>query len=77
MATCPRCKGHLTDNHRCPRRPAVVAAEIVAVGIVGALCGLLVVALFDPKGKVAELDTISMVGGALLAIALDRGLRRH
>jgi len=77
MATCPRCKGHLTDNHRCPRRPAVVAAEIVAAGIVGALGGLLVVALFDPNGKVAELDTVSMVGGALLAIALDRGLRRR
>src|SRR3954471_18101709 len=24
MATCPRCKGHLTDTHVCPPRPYMV-----------------------------------------------------
>ena len=30
MATCPQCKGHLTEGHRCPRRRIYVVAEIVA-----------------------------------------------
>src|SRR6185436_7317715 len=29
MATCPRCKGHLTDTHRCPKSRVMVALEIV------------------------------------------------
>ena len=30
MATCPRCRGHLTDSHVCPSRPARTAAELIA-----------------------------------------------
>src|SRR6476620_6608529 len=51
MATCPRCKGHLTDSHRCPRRPVVVAAEIVVTAVIGGVAGLLLVVMFDPTGR--------------------------
>lgn len=72
MATCPRCKGHLTDSHRCPRRPAWVAAEIIACGIVGGLIGLLLLAAFTSQDN---LDAIGIVTGAVVAIGVNRILR--
>jgi hypothetical protein len=75
MATCPHCKGHLTDTHRCPRRPAVVVAEIVFAAVLGGFSGLLLVAIFDPRGQVANLDTIAIVVGAIAGVGLDRALR--
>jgi hypothetical protein len=76
MATCPYCKGHLTDHHRCPRRPAVVAAEIVVAAFLGGFGGLLLVAMLDPRGQFTQIDTIAIVAGALGAVALARRLRR-
>ena len=76
MATCPRCKGHLTDSHKCPRRPAIVAAEIVAAGLGGGFIGLVLVALFDRAGQITDTDySISVIAGALIAIGLQRALR--
>lgn len=75
MATCPRCKGHLTDSHRCPRRPLFVAAEITAAALAGGFAGLLLVALFDPQGQITDVDTISVVAGALIAVGMNRALR--
>jgi hypothetical protein len=76
MATCPHCKGHLTDHHRCPRRPAVVAAEIVVAGFFGGFGGLVLVALLDPRGHLTQVETIAIIAGAAAAIALARRLRR-
>lgn len=75
MATCPRCKGHLTDNHRCPKRPLFVAAEILVWALAGAFGGLLLVALFDPHGQITDLDSILAVAGALTAVGLQRLFR--
>jgi uncharacterized membrane protein len=76
MATCPRCKGHLTDSHRCPRRPTIVAAEMIATALAGALIGLLLVAIFDRAGQISDGDySISVIAGALIAIGLHRALR--
>lgn len=74
MATCPRCKGHLTDSHRCPRRPLVAAAEILASALAGGLAGLLLVVLFDPHGQ-PQLDILAIVAGAMIAVGIDRTLR--
>jgi hypothetical protein len=76
MATCPRCKGHLTDSHRCPRRPVIVAAEMIAAALGGAFIGLLLVAIFDRAGQITDADySISVIAGALIAIGLHRALR--
>ena len=75
MATCPRCKGHLTEGHRCPRRRSIVALEIVASALVGAFLGWFVLAAFDPRGQAADLDTMSMLSGGLVGIAINRFLR--
>ena len=75
MATCPYCKGHLNDGHRCPRRRGVVVAEVIVTAIGGGLAALLLLAAFDPRGQATDLDTISFVGGAIVAVVINRTLR--
>ena len=75
MATCPRCKGHLTDSHRCPRRAYLTALEVGAVALLGAFGGLLLVAIFDPHGQITDVDSISAAAGALVAVGINRALR--
>jgi hypothetical protein len=74
MATCPRCKGHLTEHHRCPRSPARVALELAMAALAGGLVALLVVGLIDPHGQLA-LDGVVLIGGALAGAGLDWWLR--
>jgi hypothetical protein len=75
MATCPRCRGHLTDNHRCPRRPGKVAAEIILAALAGGLFALVVVALFDPGDQLTHIDKAAVAVGMFAGIGLDRLLR--
>jgi hypothetical protein len=75
MATCPRCRGHLTDTHRCPRRPWRVAAEVTLAALAGGLAALLVVALVDPGGQLTHIDTAAITVGLFAGIGLDRLLR--
>ena len=77
MATCPRCKGHLTDSHRCPRRPLLVAAEILVAALAGGAAGLLLVVMFDPTGRqITDVESaLSVVVGACLAVGINRALR--
>ena len=74
MATCPRCKGHLTDSHRCPRRPLLVATELTLAGLGGALVGWFFAALTVPQGRLV-IDLSAMLIGALAGVGLDRYLR--
>jgi hypothetical protein len=76
MATCPRCKGHLTDSHICPRRPLIVAAEITAAAIAGGLIGLVLVSLFDQHGQGTDgAYALSIGAGALIAVGIHRMMR--
>ena len=75
MATCPHCHGHLTDGHRCPVRTRLVAAEIAASAIGGGLAAFLLLAAFDPRGQVTDLDFITFCAGALIAVGINRFLR--
>jgi hypothetical protein len=76
MATCPRCRGHLTEHHRCPRRPGRLAAEMAASAVAGAILALLVVALVDPQGRLTSIDAwaagLGAAGGAWLVGLLRR-----
>ena len=74
MATCPRCKGHLTENHRCPRSPTRKVFETTLAALGGGFLALLVMALVDPRGQLS-VDGILLVGGALAGVGLDRWLR--
>ena len=75
MATCPHCKGHLTEGHRCPRRRGYVIAEVVACAIAGGLAGLLILAAFDPHSQATDMDSTAILGGAAVAIGINRFLR--
>jgi hypothetical protein len=75
MATCPRCKGHLTDNHRCPRSPARKTFETILAALAGGFGALLFISLIDPHGQLT-LDAVLLVGGALAGVGLDRWFRR-
>jgi hypothetical protein len=74
MATCPRCKGHLTENHRCPRSPARKAFEVSLAALAGAFAALLVMSLVDPHGQFSY-EAVLLVGGGLAGVGLDRWLR--
>lgn len=74
MATCPRCKGHLTENHRCPRSPARRVFEMILAAVAGGLFGLLLFSLLDPQAQ-WTMDGVVLVGGALVGLGLDRLLR--
>jgi hypothetical protein len=76
MATCPRCKGHLTEGHRCPRRRYLVPLEIVASAVVGGLAGWLLLAAFDPRGQASDLDSVSILIGLIAGVTINRMLRR-
>lgn len=52
-----------------------VAVEIALWALTGAFAGLLVVALFDPHGRITDMDAISASVGALVAIGINRALR--
>ena len=75
MATCPRCKGHLTDGHRCPRRPLFVFAEVFACAIVGAVISFALLAAFDPHNQASDLDVVAIAVGAIVAVGINRVLR--
>ncbi len=73
MDTCPRCQGHLTDSHRCPRRPALVALEIVIAALAGGFAGLLIVAMLDMRGQIGDTDTLFVVlGTSVVGVAVNR-----
>jgi hypothetical protein len=75
MSTCPRCKGHLSDDHKCPRRPVVVGVELALAALAGGVAALLLVAAVDPHGRLSSIDSAVVVIGALAAIGLTRLLR--
>lgn len=74
VATCPRCKGHLTEDHRCPRSPIRRGFEIALAAVAGGLAALLLVALIDPNGQMT-VDGVLLVVGVLAGVGLDRFLR--
>ena len=62
MATCPRCKGHLTDSHRCPRRSYLIVLEMLASAVVGGALGLFLVVVFDPQlQRITDVDSMISV----------------
>jgi hypothetical protein len=78
MATCPYCKGHLTDGHRCPGklRRYFVVVEIFASAIAGAVVGLLILSAFDPFNQAADKDyATAIILGILAGIGINRLIR--
>ena len=61
----------MTDSHKCPKRPTIVGAEITAVALAGALVSFLLVAIFDTREQITNVDLILVVGaGALIGVGI-------
>lgn len=73
MATCPKCLGSLTENHRCPRGPlSRVADALLTIGI-GGICGWLFV-LFVEERPAGALILAAAALGAVLATAVRQAI---
>lgn len=74
MATCPKCLGALTENHRCPhglsRR---VVESLSTVGVGGLIGALLCFGLEDRPAGALVLAAAAL--GAVLASAVRQALR--
>ena len=73
MATCPRCMGPLTENHRCPRgRFSRMTEALTPVVIGGVLGGLGVFAIEDRPAGALVLAAAAL--GAVLANAVRQAI---
>jgi hypothetical protein len=74
MATCPRCLGALTENHRCPRR-GILSRVTDAVSWVagGAVVGGIVIYILQERPAPALVLAAAALG-AVLASAVRQAL---
>lgn len=72
MATCPRCRGHLTDGHTCPRTRTAIGFELVVTALAGGLSAIVFLAVFDPQQVTADLDGLVFTAGALFALGVHQ-----
>lgn len=74
MATCPRCLGPLTENHRCPRGRFSRVTDALSTVVGGALAGgLLPVLIADDPPLALVLAAAAL--GAVLANAVRQAVR--
>jgi hypothetical protein len=52
-----------------------VVLEITAAALGGGLVGLLLLAAFDPRGQIADMDVTTFVVGAAIAVGINRLIR--
>ena len=74
MATCPRCLGALTENHRCPRGPWSRVIETIPSIIVGVVLAVLFVYAIDERPTAALVLTAATLG-AVLASAVRQAVK--
>jgi uncharacterized membrane protein YeaQ/YmgE (transglycosylase-associated protein family) len=73
MATCPRCLGALTDNHKCPRGIFSRLAQGVPTVLAGAVVGVVFVYALEEQ-PVTAVVLAAAVLGAVLAIAVRQAI---
>ena len=74
MATCPRCFGPLTENHRCPRGLARRTTEAFSTLGVGAIVGAIFCFAIEDRPPGALVLAAAALG-AVLASAVKQALR--
>ena len=73
MATCPRCMGALTENHRCPRgRFSRITDALTTVVIGSVIGGLAVFAIEEQPAGALVLAAAAL--GAVLATAVRQSI---
>lgn len=74
MATCPRCLGPLTEDHRCPRGRFSRIGDALAPVVGGAVVGGLIPVIFSANVSLALVLAAAALG-AVLANAVRQALR--
>ena len=74
MATCPRCLGPLTEDHRCPRGRFSRIGDALAPVVGGAVVGGLIPVIFSANASLALVLAAAALG-AVLANAVRQALR--
>lgn len=73
MATCPRCRGALTDHHRCPRgRFNWLLEALVTLGLGGAVGAALCYVIQEKPAIFLVLSYAAL--GSVLALAMRQAL---
>lgn len=49
--------------------------EIAASFLVGGFAGLLLLAAFDPRGQVTDMDAVAFIAGAFVGVGINRFVR--
>ena len=65
MATCPRCLGPLTENHRCPRGRFNRVSDAVITVTIGSALGAVVVFAFEERPAGALVLAAAALGAVL------------
>lgn len=73
MATCPRCMGALTDDHRCPKGTFTRVTDALSTVGVGGLAGAAFVFLIEER-PVGALVIAAAALGAVLAFAIRQAV---
>ena len=73
MATCPRCMGALTENHRCPRGPLSRITDALSTVVVGGLIGVVLCYGLEER-PVPALVLAAAALGSVLAFALRQAV---
>lgn len=73
MATCPRCLGALTDDHKCPKGTFSRVTEAVSTVGIGGLAGAVFVFVVEER-PVGALVLAAAALGAVLAFAIRQAV---
>jgi len=73
MATCPRCLGALTDNHKCPRGTISRVTDAISTVAIGGVGGA-VLAFAIEERPVGALVLAAAALGAVLAFAIRQAV---
>ena len=76
MATCPKCKGHLTTGHRCRRTKGQQTVDLALAGLTGAVTSLVMTGIFDRNQVVTDYDGYILAGGVAIAMLTQSLLQR-
>ena len=74
MATCPRCLGALTENHRCPHGIGRRITEALSTVGIGSLIGAIFCFAIDDR-PAGALVLAAAALGAVLATAVRQAIR--
>lgn len=73
MATCPRCLGALTDDHKCPKGALSRVTNAISTVGVGGVAGAALVFVVEER-PVAALVLAAAALGAVLAFAIRQAV---